>query len=67
MVAIDDESMINGGAALFARGRGLALIYTASQSCELELGSSFMKFSRVPISHLGHFLVSRFGNPVLPD
>jgi hypothetical protein len=65
---MDDESMINGGQGLHAQERGLALIYTAWQSCELEVGSSFMKSARVPISHLVH--ASRLpdlGHPVRPD
>ena len=36
MVAIDDESMINGGQRFFVQGRGLALIYTAWQRVDLN-------------------------------
>jgi hypothetical protein len=50
-VAMDDGSMIKRGDRVFSpRARPRAYLYW--QSCELELGSSFMKFPRAPISHL---------------
>jgi len=73
-VVIDNGSVIKGGRTefFFSSKRGDLRLYIR-QSCELELGSSFMgssfmKFPRVPISHLVYvqllgFLiwVTRFG------